>query len=96
MKLAGSERKRRADASLLGPADPGEQATVTVILRRHADTGPTRDFAEWSRTPLASRQYLSAEEFGSRYGASPDDLAKVTSFASSRDQEKTKGCRGRR
>ena len=81
--LRGSERKRRSDASLVGPADAHEQATITVILRRRTDTGPIPDFAELSRLSPASRQYLSAEVFGSQYGAAPDDLAKVISFASS-------------
>ena len=43
--LVGSDRPARPDARLTGPADPGEQLTVTVEVRRSPSAPPLPDLA---------------------------------------------------
>jgi kumamolisin len=79
-ELEGSERHPASDAKLLGPADGRETIRVTVLVRRRPD-GPPMPGAEYFLRPPAERTRLSEEEFAARYGASDEDLAKVTAFA---------------
>jgi Pro-kumamolisin, activation domain len=58
----------------------GEAIRVTVLVRRRPD-GPPMPGAEYFLRPPAERTRLSEEEFAARYGASDEDLAKVTAFA---------------
>ncbi|MGA2164334.1 MAG: protease pro-enzyme activation domain-containing protein [Solirubrobacteraceae bacterium] len=59
-----------AGATLLGPVDPGEQLTVTVLVRRREELPEIAD---------ASAR-LTREELAGRYGADPADVAKVENF----------------
>jgi hypothetical protein len=79
--VEGSERRPSPGARLVGPADARERMTVTIVLRRRLDGEPVPDFEHFLTTPPAERPRLSAEEFASRYGASPEDIEKVTDFA---------------
>src|SRR5690242_14692328 len=79
--LEGSERRPSPGARLVGPADANEGMTVTIVLRRRPDGEPVPEFEHFLTTPPAARPRLSAEEFASKYGASPEDIAKVTQFA---------------
>jgi hypothetical protein len=65
---------------LLGPADPDEQFSVTIVLRRRPDGEPMPGI-EFYRTPPSRRPRLSEDEFAARYGASPQDMAVATEFA---------------
>jgi hypothetical protein len=74
---------RPLPGSELGPADPTETVSVTIVLRRRPDGPPVPDHAYFATTPLNRRRRLSQAEFAANYGAAPDDLAQVTDFARS-------------
>jgi len=78
-RLAGSERRPTPNARLLGPADPTERLSVTIVLRRRPDGPPVPDVNSFARPPLNRR--MSSDEFAAQYGASPDDIAKIIAFA---------------
>jgi kumamolisin len=82
-ELEGSERRPAENAKLLGPADAKETIRVTVLVRRRPD-GPPMPGPDYFLKPPAERPRLSGEEFAARYGASDEDLAKVTAFAEGR------------
>ena len=79
--LEASEEKPRPGAKRIGPADPGEVFTVSVRVRRRPDAPPLPDVADFAATPRRARQQLSREDFAARYGASEEDLEKITRFA---------------
>jgi kumamolisin len=65
--IPGSERST-PPGELIGTATPGEQMTVSVIVR--------------SKSPEAPKPgNLSREEFAKRYGADPSDMQRVEAFA---------------
>jgi kumamolisin len=78
-RLAGSERRPAPGARLLGPADDDEAFTVTIILRRRSDGPPPPAAAAF----MAPRERMSRDAFVEKYGAAPDDIAKVVDFAKS-------------
>jgi kumamolisin len=81
--VQGSERRPGPTSKLLGPANNQETFTVTIIVRRRPDGPPMPDHDYFVQTPPAQRQRLSADEFAAKYGASPDDLKKVTDYVQS-------------
>jgi kumamolisin len=81
VRLEGSERHPSLGARLLGPADPTEQFSVTIVLRRRLDGDPMPDFDYFLKTPPSQRRRLSDIEYASKYGASAEDIKKVTDFA---------------
>ena len=78
-RLAGSERQPVPGARLLGPADDDEAFTVTIILRRRSDGPPPPAVASF----MGSHERMSSDAFVEKYGAAPDDIAKVVDFAKS-------------
>lgn len=79
--VPGSERTAMPGATVSGDVAPDERFEVTVRLRakpplRSLDEGGAHD-----DRPLAQRRYLSREEYAAGHGADPDDIAKVTAFA---------------
>lgn len=66
--LDGSERSRKQEAERIGDVDPGSKVEVTVTLRGKELPEPAAD------TPPMSREELERD-----YGASPEDVALVTS-----------------
>jgi hypothetical protein len=80
-KLDGSERSPRYGAKLVGPADGNETLSVTIRVRRKAGAPILPDIDHWIKTPPGKRQYISREDFAASYGASKEDLDKVSSFA---------------
>ena len=76
--LRASERKPRFGARRVDFADPDEIITVSVRIRRRADAPPL----PIETTALQQRPpHLSREDFAARYGASQEDLANITDFA---------------
>lgn len=69
--VPGSERQLPPDARRVGPADPGEQVGITVVVRRRPDAEPH----ERAAPPL------DRAAFAERLGAHDDDLAAVERFA---------------
>src|SRR5438034_631604 len=78
--IPGSHRQAGVAATRLSPADPGEKVQVTISLRRRTDGPPTPDSDVVGSVPLSQRQPLSQDEFASKYGAHPNDIAKVEDF----------------
>jgi kumamolisin len=76
--LAGSERRPVAGAEPTGPADPKEIVDVTVLVRRRAAADFERMASNAAATPSP---HLSRDEFSKRFGADPQDIAKVEAFA---------------
>jgi kumamolisin len=68
--LEGSERQVPPDARRVGPADPGEQVSITVVVRRRPGAQPRDAAASLDRTTFAEAR-----------GAHDDDLAAVEQFA---------------
>ena len=81
VRLKGSEHKRAKGAQLAGPADPEENITVTLRVRRRPDAPPVPDHAHWVATPPGRRRFLSNEEFAARYGAAAEDFDIIARFA---------------
>ncbi|MGH9635155.1 MAG: S53 family peptidase, partial [Candidatus Angelobacter sp.] len=86
-RIVGSERRPSPKAKLLGPADPNEKFTVTIVLRRRPDGPAIPDHDFFLTTPPQQRQRMSADEFASKYGALPVDIEKVVAFAKSQGLE---------
>src|SRR5258708_5332521 len=81
IRLEGSERPPSPSARVIGPADPQERISVTIVLRRKVGAEPIPDFEHFRTTPPANRRRLSQQEFADKYGASDEDLQKVADFA---------------
>jgi len=81
--LQGSERKPAAGATLSGPADPTEDITVTMLLRRKPGAPALPDESYWTTNPPGKQKILTHEEFAATYGASKEDIDKVREFAKS-------------
>ena len=74
INLRGSERQLPPQAQEVGPVPQEEQLTVTVVLKR--------EVPELAATPDGgAKPHLSHDEFTSRYGADPADIAMVHRFA---------------
>jgi len=82
-RLDGSERLPSPSATLLGPADAKEKATVSIVLRRRLDGSPLPDPEYFLTTPPAQRRRVPSDEFATQYGASPADISQVSDFATS-------------
>jgi kumamolisin len=79
--VKGSERRPAHGAVYVGPADPAETATTTIVLRRRPDGPPIPGQDFFATTPLDMRGRMTPDEFAAKYGAAPDDIDKVTQFA---------------
>jgi hypothetical protein len=75
--LKHSERRPRGGARLLGPADPDEELSVSVRVRRRGD-GPALP-----TVVPRGRGVLSRQAFADRFGASDRDLEQVAAFGRS-------------
>jgi hypothetical protein len=80
-QLEGSERRPSPTARVVGPVDPNERISVTIVVRRRPDGEPMPDFEHFRTTRPHIRPRVSQQEFAAKYGASDDDLKKVTDFA---------------
>lgn len=75
--LRGSNRAPLRGASAVGPVDPNEAVTVTLLLRRRSgaqlpDLAEARD---------SRRGPISREEFAATFGADPADVDAIRTFA---------------
>jgi kumamolisin len=83
ISLKGSERAAVPGARAIGPAEPTERLTVTLLVRRRA----RQDFAARVAAIVSRRAagpFLSRDEFAKRHGAEASDLAAVRAFAAAR------------
>lgn len=83
-RIEGSERRPAKGASLVNSADPKEEISITITLRRRADAPALPDLDHWANTQHANREYLSHEEFAAKYGASKEDIDKAADFFKSK------------
>jgi kumamolisin len=79
--VSGSNRAPLDGAQRVGPVDPHSDVTVSVLVRRGGSHDAAAGVAQIAETPPAERQHIDPAEFAARYGASPNDLAKVREFA---------------
>ena len=79
-RFEASDRRRGQHSNLIGPADPKETVTFTIMVRRRPDGPSMPDFDYWQRTPPGQRQFLSADEFANRHGGAPADFDAVKKF----------------
>jgi kumamolisin len=70
-----------ADAKLLGPADPLEQITITLVTRPRFPVPSLHDDHSLASRLPRDREHLTREDFESDHGAHPDDLALIEKFA---------------
>jgi kumamolisin len=69
--VPGSERQPLLGARRIGAADPDEQVSVTVVVRR----------APGAQPPVATSEPLARAAFAQAHGAHDDDLAAIERFA---------------
>src|SRR5579862_536680 len=79
--LKNSNRTLLPSANLIGPADAAEQIQVTVRVRRGSNSGEFPSDADLGSGRPAQRNYLTREEFASKYGARAGDIAAIRTFA---------------
>jgi len=84
-RIEGSERKPAPSAEKIGPADPKEKFSVTLVLRRRPDGPPPPGLGAFSAIPAGTFRRMPASEFAVKYGASADDIRRVTEFAEVHD-----------
>src|SRR5579884_3865223 len=77
--VEGTNRSPVPGAARVGPADPSEEVSVSIRLRRRPGAPPLPDP---SRASVLGGQTVSREEFAATYGADPADVARVQAFAS--------------
>ncbi len=82
-RVEGSERRPAPSAQRVGPADPDENFSITIHVRRRpgSPTPPDQDY--WAANPPGKRLYITRQELATQYSAAQPDLDKVESFARS-------------
>lgn len=79
--IPGTRRRPLAGAFALGLVDPDQAIEITVRLRAAPERARPDMRALAADQPLASRRYLSRDEFELAHGASAADIAQVGLFA---------------
>ena len=70
--LSGSERAPMAGASMVGPTDPNQIIDVSIVLKQRREL----------KLEHLQGKILSHDEFASTYGADPENMKRVQTFAS--------------
>ncbi len=78
--VAGSEHPAPAGARCVGKCDPGERFEVVLVLRRQA-AAAFHDLVDRLAAGDPSAHPVSREEYERRFGASPQDVQRVSTFA---------------
>ena len=78
--LAGSERRPVPGARSIGPADPAEQLEVSVVLRQ-ASAEVLREKVRKLAAGDRSETRVEREDFAGQFGARPEDIEAVGTFA---------------
>jgi subtilase family serine protease len=81
IKLPGSERHPSKEATFLGPADDKEIIQITFVLRRRTDGPPMPEFDHYVNALPNKREKLMPGDFAGKYGAHPEDMQQVATFA---------------
>ncbi len=72
--VRGSERKLPQDSSVIGVADPNEELSVTVMVRRRTE-----------ELPAPGPRPIHRDKFAALYGADPADVEQIELFAAEFD-----------
>jgi len=80
-QLDGSQRRVRASAQRVGPADPGDVILVSIYVRQKPGSPPWQDINSFTATPRRKRERVPHAELVARYSAATEDLALVSKFA---------------
>ncbi len=79
--LPGTAPPPLPSAHLLGPVDPEERITISVLLKPR-NPPPTDEAIEaMALRPIADREPVDRESFATTYGADPSAVAAVESYA---------------
>ncbi|CAB3780535.1 S53 family peptidase [Pararobbsia alpina] len=78
--VAGSDKAQPEGTQCVGQCDPNERIEVVVMLRRRDEDG-FRALMQKVDEGKAPPVPVSREEFEQRFGAAPNDIAKVEAFA---------------
>lgn len=79
--LPGHVRPLAAGATDVGPADPDERVSVTLVLRRRSPEQLEATIESLQSLPPSQRRHLTHDEFAVRHGADAQDIEKVRAFA---------------
>ena len=85
LAIPGSFRHAVPGAKLLRKSNPASRIKVSIYARQNP-TPPGRSLSpleEMNNKLPGERQYVSGEEFNTTFGANPEDLAKIASWAKS-------------
>jgi kumamolisin len=81
VELKGSARGALPGGQEVGPADPNQQITVSVFLRRGSKPGEFPRAAQLGARFPHQRKYLTRKEFARLHGATAADIKKIRTFA---------------
>jgi kumamolisin len=80
--VAGSERAPMPGSRMVGPANPHERMSVTILLRRRPNSPDVKSFIHTqSARTLNEREYLTHDEFQKVHSASDEDIEQLEQFA---------------
>ena len=79
--IAGSEYISLTDATVVSPVDPHSIISVTIVIQPRQPAPELHSNVELAGRLPRERRHLSREEFETRHGAHPRDLAQVERFA---------------
>src|SRR5580658_5580448 len=79
--LTHSEHLHPTGDEQLGAADPGEQITATIILRRNPEGQPMKGLDYFQHTPLSAIHHVAHKDFAATHGASAAEIREVIDFA---------------
>jgi hypothetical protein len=82
--LPGSERPKIGRSTLVGPVEPAERVSVTLLLRQRPGSPALPDLEHWHNTPHAKRRFLSLDEYADIHGAAAEDLDAVLDYLTSK------------
>ncbi|MGH7867797.1 MAG: protease pro-enzyme activation domain-containing protein, partial [Candidatus Dormibacteraceae bacterium] len=75
--IPGSEREPMRGATKAGSCDPNEQVSVTLVLRQR----PSSEKLESLDALVERGERLTRDEYAARYGADPEDVKRIETFA---------------
>ena len=78
--IAGSHRSPVPDAKVVGDADPNQIVEITIRLRARPDA-ELPQVEIMGALPPREREHLTRAEYAAAYGALPEDIEAVSSFA---------------
>ena len=91
--VPGSERRLPEGARRVGSVAPNERVEATILLRPAATAADAARPETIGAQPPRERSHRSREQVAEAFAADPDDLARVTQFASSAGLDVVAGTR---